>query len=63
MKILINTPSLKKLGGVSNHYIGLKKKWTFNVKYNTIGSRNSIPTIFLIPFDLMKFLVKCILFR
>lgn len=63
MKILINTPSLKKLGGVSSHYIGLKKKWTFNVKYNTIGSRNSIPTIFLIPFDLIKFLVRCILFN
>tara|TARA_B100001741_G_scaffold283546_1_gene258558 strand:+ start:5313 stop:6368 length:1056 start_codon:yes stop_codon:yes gene_type:complete len=60
-KILINTPSLKKLGGVSNHYIGLKNKWLTNVFYNTIGSRYNIPTVFLFPFDLIKFIIKLII--
>jgi glycosyltransferase involved in cell wall biosynthesis len=60
-KILINTPSLNKLGGVANHYIGLKDKWSTNVIYNTIGSRYYIPTIFLFPFDLMKFITKLII--
>ena len=32
MKLLINTPSLKFLGGgVANHYIGLRTFWTKNV--------------------------------
>lgn len=39
MKILINTPNLKELGGVASHYNGLKDYWTENVKYNTIGKR------------------------
>jgi glycosyltransferase involved in cell wall biosynthesis len=62
-KILINTPCLNKLGGVSNHYIGLKNKWTLNVKYNTIGSRNNIPFFILLPFDLIKFFFKCLIFN
>lgn len=39
MKILITTPSLKLLGGVANHYLGLKKYWEENVKYVTVGNR------------------------
>ena len=40
MKLLINTPSLKFLGGgVANHYIGLRTFWTENVKYNVVGRR------------------------
>ena len=40
MKLLINTPSLKFLGGgVANHYIGLRTFWTENLKYNVVGRR------------------------
>ena len=39
MKILINTPSLKLMGGVASHYKGLRAFWTENVIYNTIGNR------------------------
>ena len=41
MKILINTPSLKLMGGVASHYKGLRAFWTENVMYNTIGKRNA----------------------
>ena len=60
-KILINTPSLNLLGGVVNHYLGLKNKWSTNVMYNTVGSRYHIPTVFLFPFDLIKFIIKIII--
>ena len=39
MKILVNTPSLKLMGGIANHYKGLRAFWTENVIYNTIGNR------------------------
>ena len=38
MKILINTHSLKLMGGVASHYKGLRAFWTENVMYNTIGN-------------------------
>lgn len=62
-RVLINTPCLKLLGGVSNHYLGLENKWKLNVVYNTIGRRNSVPTIILLPFDIIKFLCKCLFFK
>ena len=40
MKILINTSSLKLMGGVASHYKGLRAFWTENVMYNTIGKQN-----------------------
>ena len=39
MKILVKTPSLKLMGGIANHYKGLRAFWTENVIYNTIGNR------------------------
>ena len=39
MKILVTTPSLKLMGGIANHYKGLRAFWTENVIYNTIGNR------------------------
>lgn len=63
MKILINTPDLKILGGVSNHYIGLRNFWSHNVYYNTIGKRNNIPGYFTLPFDIIKFIGKCLLYK
>lgn len=63
MKILINTPKLNKLGGVSNHYIGLKKYWKSNVVYNQTGGRFYIPGFFLFPFDIIIFILKLLMFR
>lgn len=37
MKILVNTPDINSLGGVANHYKGLRVFGTENVMYNTIG--------------------------
>ena len=49
---------MKTLGGVSNHYAGLKMHWKSDVTYNQIGSRFSIPGIFLLPIDLLTFTFK-----
>lgn len=61
MKLLINTPSLSELGGVSNHFLGLKNKWQFEVKYNTIGSRRKLSGLFYFPFDVLNFILKCVI--
>ena len=65
MKILINTPSLKILGGVANHYLGLEGFWTETVKYNTVGKRTNAKRsgIFWLPFDILKFLYRLFVFR
>ncbi len=65
MKILINVPSLKLLGGVANHYMGLKAYWSWNVKYNTIGKRNekSGSGKYWLPFDVIKFVFRILTFR
>ena len=65
MKILINTPSLSLLGGVANHYIGLKAYWTENVKYNTVGKRSnkSGSGLFWLPYDLLKFIFRLLVFH
>lgn len=65
MKILINTPSLKLLGGVANHYEGLKDFWTENVRYNTIGKRTfqSGSGKYWLPWDIVKFVFKLMTFH
>ena len=67
MKILINVPSLKFLGGVANHYLGLKLYWTENVKYNIVGKRNEkLPVTsgkYWLPWDIIKFLYEIIFWR
>ena len=65
MNILINTPSLKLLGGVANHYGGLTSFWTTNVRYNTVGKRNSMPGggKYWLPFDVLKFVFRLLTFR
>lgn len=61
MKILINTPDLTKHGGgVTNHYKGLFLYWNYNVKYNTVGSRKSIPGYIILVFDYVKFVFLCV---
>ena len=65
MKILVNTPSLKLLGGVANHYEGLKDFWTEDVRYNTIGKRTpqNGSGKYLLPWDIVKFIFKLIVFH
>lgn len=65
MKILINTPSLYLLGGVANHYLGLKDYWTEKVKYNTVGKRSnkSGGGILWLPYDILKFIFRLLIFR
>lgn len=58
MKILINTPDTNILGGVANHYKGLKPYWSEHVHYNYIAGRKGIPGPFLLPFDLIVFFFK-----
>lgn len=63
MKILINTPSLDLLGGVANHYLGLKPYWKENVKYNAIGKRFNISGLTLLLWDIAKLTTKLLLFK
>jgi len=63
MKIIINTPDINEIGGVANHYKGLKKYWKYDVKYNTIGSRRKIPGIIYLPTDILKFIFKILYFK
>lgn len=39
MKILVITPDIHRLGGVANHYLGLKSQWALDVEYLYIGKR------------------------
>ncbi len=61
MKILVNTPNIHELGGVSNHYLGLKKFWTERVVYNSLGSKRWRK--WLMPFTTLKLMVRLLFFR
>ena len=58
MKLLINTPDIKMLGGVANHYKGLLPHWKCIVHYNHIGSRQKLSGFIAFPFDILKFIFK-----
>lgn len=64
MRILINIPNLKLLGGVSNHYLGLKDYWSLNVKYNVVGRRSykKKSGLYWFPFDIVKFCWRLLFF-
>lgn len=64
MKILINVPDLSLLGGVANHYMGLRPYWTERVRYNIVGRRNRLGNGKLwFPWDIIKFVWKLLTFR
>lgn len=65
MKILINTPYLSLLGGVANHYLGLKDYWSETVLYNQIGRRGVTQGAgkYTLLVDVLKFLWKILIFR
>lgn len=56
--ILINTPSFDELGGVANHYKGLSKYFSHNVRFHVAGSRKNRSGLFYLPFDIISFIVK-----
>ncbi|WP_296313620.1 glycosyltransferase family 4 protein [Winogradskyella sp. UBA3174] len=59
MKILINTPDISILGGVANHYKGLKPYWSQNVIYNFVGGRKGVPGPIWLVFDYFEFIFLC----
>lgn len=65
MKILITTPNLKLLGGVANHYIGLRPYWNETVKYQQIGKRNKHNGSgkYWLLYDIIVFIKNLLLFR
>ncbi len=65
MKILVNTPCLRLLGGVANHYLGLRQFWTEDVKYNTVGRRSGKRANgkYWLPWDVVKFAFNLLTFR
>lgn len=66
-KILINTPYLKLhgLGGVGNHYLGLRDYWSGEVVYNQVGKRNrgAKKGFLYLPYDIIKFIFYIFSFK
>lgn len=67
VKILFNIPNWKKpyLGGVANHYFGLKEYWSYPFNYNIVGARGEQQGTgkYLILYDVIKFIYKLIIFN
>lgn len=65
IKILINTPNLNLLGGVANHYLGLKPFWNEKVLYNPIGktSNKQGSGIYRLPLNIIVFIWRIISFQ
>lgn len=61
MKILINTPNINSLGGVANHYLGLKPYWTHDVRYCSLGPKRWRKLV--TPFTMIKFIGQLIFFN
>ncbi len=66
MKVLINTPDWRYpyLGGVANHYNGLKPFWRQTVRYNVVGSRcKKGMGILYLPFDILRYIFLLLFWR
>lgn len=61
MKILINTPLLNKLAGVSSHFRGLQPYWSKDVDYFFIGAPKWRTYFF--PYFIIKFVIKILTYR
>ena len=61
MKILVNTPDINSLGGVANHYLGLKAYWTEDVRYHSLGAPKWRKL--LLPITILKFIFKLVFFN
>jgi glycosyltransferase involved in cell wall biosynthesis len=60
MKIMINTMPPYQQGGVANFYKVLRKYWNQEVIYNYVGGRRGIPGSLIIMYDVIKFIVRCL---
>jgi len=69
MKILVNCPNINVIGGVANHYLGLKPYWNENIKYNYIGGRRQFYGVFAFIrkirtlYIIIKYIVKLLCFN
>lgn len=61
MKLLINTPDPNALGGVANHYKGLKPYWHCTTIYNSLGSKKWRKV--LIPWTITKYIWRLMTFN
>lgn len=60
-RLLINTPNINGLGGVANHYKGLKPYWNSDVRYHSIGKKKYRKL--LMPFTLIKYVWYLVTFK
>lgn len=60
-KILVNTPDINGLGGVANHYKGLKPYWNCDVRYHSIGKKKYRKLY--TPISIIKFVNTLLRFR
>ena len=60
-KLLVNVPDIAGLGGVANHYLGLKPYWNCNIRYHSIGKKKyrKIYT----PVSIIKFVLTLLVFK
>lgn len=65
MKILINTPDYTRpsSGGVASYYNGMLGYWNEDIKYNIIGRRHGISGLFWMPWDVIKFIIRIIIWQ
>jgi len=63
MRILINTPKLDELGGVSNYFLVLKNYFTKSIKFHTVGTRNNVSGFLFFPFDIIGFIFNIIFWK
>jgi len=62
-RLLITTPHFNELGGVANHYKGLKNYFKGWVGFQTVGSRFGYSGIYFFPFDIISFVYKLIFWK
>lgn len=65
MKLLINTPDYHKpsSGGVASFYYGMQGYWNEQVRYNIVGRRRGVSGAVWLPWDVMKFVGKLLLWH
>lgn len=63
MKLLIVVPSFRLLGGISFHYLGLKKYWHSKVRYAVTGRRPHVHSSLTLLPDFIGYVVKLLTYR
>ncbi len=62
-KVLILTPSFDLIGGVADHYRGLKSFWSMNIIYEVYGRRKKLPAFITFLWDICKYFLKLLFFK